>query len=148
MNTASPEQKQSADNFFGGRSFTVLLIDDTSESIKVRQLLLSEYRAALKLIDDEIALTAFCCQPATPADAKPYDTAWAQKLQPESYEQLQDAVQEVNARGFFAFAERQTAREREDKEAMMRMLSDLPPETLKTVSELGKAGSTSSVPRP
>jgi len=143
MNTASPK----TDTLFGGRLITVLHEAGTPEEIKVRQLRMADYERALPLLDDEIALTAFCCIPSTP-DPRPFEKPWALTLQPESYEELQAAVQEVNAKGFFSYAARRSEKDRKAKEEIVRSMAAMPPETLKAVSEMANSASNTSSPRP
>jgi hypothetical protein len=158
MNTAS----QKSDTFFGGRSFSVTYEDGATEEIKIRQLKLAEYIPALPLLEDEIALAAFCCQrwtgsagtsPLGPPCKKDWLTGaapdYANAVRPESYEELQKQVREVNEKGFFSFAARRQESERRQKEELIRSMSALPPETLKTVGELASASRRSSPsPRP
>jgi hypothetical protein len=143
MNTAS----NSNDTCFGGRTTEVLLASGGQETIRVRQILLTEYPAAIPLLGDEIALTAFMCRPQSGEDVKPFDKAWALKLQPESYEQIQAIAKEVNAKGFFSYAARYLEKERAEEERWARAAGDMPPEFLERAIELGRSRTTAPRPR-
>lgn len=136
---------------FGGRLVAFNFEDGTTGEVKVAQLCLADYEKAYALMHDEkdeIAFTAFCCFEPEPAQRKTRD--WALTLHPESYELLQAAVQEVNAKGFFSFAARRRQQEQKAQEAMFAALANLPPETIQAAADLGKSGlnSPTSVPRP
>ena len=128
---------------FGGRTVGVVHEDGSAEEILVRQLRLMEYEAAFRLLEDEISLTALICN---------RDKGWINTLQPEYYETLQAAAREVNAKGFFSYAERRNTQMQQRNEKMFATLATLPPEALKQVMEIGSAnlkGSSSvSGPRP
>jgi hypothetical protein len=68
------------------------------EEIIVKQFTGEQYDTALPLVDDERGLVALACGRTKKELAA---------LTPESYELLQAAVWEVNAKGFFPFAQRQ-----------------------------------------
>ena len=111
----------------GGRLVAVTLQDGSSAEFKVRQLPLRDYEAALALLSDEIALTAFICG---------HEKAWADNLMPESYEALRVAAEEVNARGFFAYAGRQMVKLQAEVERNLTLMASLPPETVRQAVEL------------
>ena len=152
MNTES-SASPSLDTLFGGRLAAVLHEDGQREEIKIIQLRLGDYEKAFQLIEDEIALTAFCCRTVQDSESRIQNSkAWAETLQPESYELVQASVREVNAKGFFSYAERRTLRQQQQQEKMFAALGALPPEMLNRVMELGRAtlAAPSSVtgPRP
>lgn len=84
-----------------GRSITVSIIGTdntiTEESVLVQQIKVRDYDKAVKLIDKELELNALICG-KTPE--------WIHSLAPESYEQIEAAAQELNAPGFFKYAQR------------------------------------------
>lgn len=125
---------------FGGKKVLAQLIDGTAAEITVRQLPLGEYEKAFALFEDEIALVALICgQPKV----------WAEMLQPESYEALQAAAQEVNARGFFAWSARRQKRAEEIQQAQLLAFSQLPPDVMRAAMETGlKSPSPSGPPGP
>lgn len=107
------------ETLFGGRVVGVKLVDGADAEIKVRQILLGEYQAALKLLEDEIAFVAFVCgikSPETkvqsPESANHQPTSINQ-VEPEYYEALHAAALEVNAKGFFSWKARRDLREQE-----------------------------------
>lgn len=132
---------------FGGKLVAVVFEDGTTNNISVRQLKLADYESAFAIADDEIAITAFCCRLPDPA-AKPFTRPWALTLTPESYELLQATAQEVNAKGFFAYAERRKQKLSVENRDMLAAMGNLPPETLKLAMELGRSASLTSSPRP
>jgi len=85
----------------GGREVIVTFTDGTTGGIFARQIPIREYDAAFKRSEDEIGLCALVVQ-------KPVE--WIYTLCPESYEALVQAVEEVNAKGFFVWSQRQGAR--------------------------------------
>ncbi len=93
MSTAPP-----LETILGQRNVSVKFTDKRTDTFIVHQFLIPDYPAALKLFADEIGLVALACR-------KP--RAEIEALTPESYEELQAAVQEVNAKGFFVYAARQ-----------------------------------------
>lgn len=129
------------DTLFLGRTLNVRLLDGTAAEFKVHQLRLGQYEDAFKLLDDEIALTAFICG---------HDRAWADTLQPESYEAVYAAAQEVNAKGFFAWSARRKERERQQQEAAIAAMAQLPPDMVKVAMQTAQpaAPSPSGLPRP
>jgi hypothetical protein len=82
----------------GGREHSVVKEDGSTETVMVSQFKLGQYEKALVVIDDEFALAALACGK---------DKAWIQSLEPGSYEMLRTIVEEVNAAGFFVYAQRQ-----------------------------------------
>lgn len=124
---------------FGGRTVPVLQLDGAAAEVTVRQLPLGDYERAFALADDEIALTAFLC-------GQPKE--WAYALAPESYERLQAAAQEVNAKGFFAWVGRRLQREQAQQQAMLAAMSSLPPDVLKAAIQAGQSISPTSLPKP
>jgi len=69
------------------------------ERVKVRQIKVAEYRRALGLSDDELALIAIVCD---------RDTQWVERLTPDSYQRL---VAEFRGTSwaFFEYCERTVA---------------------------------------
>lgn len=142
MNTTPQNQ---ADAFFGGRTVTVVHEDGSTESVTARQLPLKHYKSALPLLDDEFALTAFCCDRTTEKGPAVADSNWVMTLRPKSFESLRAAVSEVNAEGFFVFATRHTEKQRRENE---KLLQALDPERLKALSQAGASALQNSSPRP
>jgi hypothetical protein len=103
----------------GGRTITVQLADGGSAEVFVRQLPLGDYEAAFLLQDDEMGLTALICGKVK---------QWVLSLEPESYETLRTASEEVNAKGFFVYASRQNER-------VTKRLNSVRPELLRLASE-------------
>jgi hypothetical protein len=103
------------ETLLGGRDVNVTNIKGETEAVKVHQLPIRKYEAGFLKVDDEIGLIAFICD-------KPKD--WALDLQPESFEAVRQAAQEVNAKGFFAYAERKYQKS-------IQRLNSLSPEILK-----------------
>jgi hypothetical protein len=127
-----------SETLFGGRMVNVLYEDGAQETVKVRQLRLSDYERAYTLTGDEFAFTAFCClSTGTNANSAPHGKEWALTLQPESYELVQAAAREVNEKGFFSYASRRKRREEEAQRAMFDAMASLPPETLQLAAEIG-----------
>jgi hypothetical protein len=106
MNTESASK---TDTLFGGRTASVIFLDGSKSEIKVRQLPLTEYTGAFNLADDEIGLTAYIC--GIPREK-------ILQVTPESYEALQAAAQEVNAKGFFVYCARQMQRAAEQIQSL------------------------------
>ncbi len=152
MNAESQETAlQKSETLFGGRTVSVQHEDGTTEDVKVRQLRLADYEDAYKRSEDEFEFTSFCCS-ATGSEA-PLTKVWALSLQPQSYERLQIAAQEVNAAGFFQFASRKKDREqqaeRRANERLAEMIVLLPSEKIAQALELGAGrASTSRTPSP
>lgn len=67
------------------------------ETVKVRQVKLSEYRTALRFAGDEMKFTAMVC------DKPP---GWIETLSPDSYDKLAIEATRINER-FFAYCDRQ-----------------------------------------
>jgi hypothetical protein len=93
---------------------TVTREDGSPEEIKIRQIRLYDYAAAMKVYADEVALVALACGKTKKE---------IEALTPESYEELQGAMTQLNAKGFFAYAARQEKKSQE-------MLAALPPEVV------------------
>lgn len=151
MNSNTPETAVDAKakiiSIFGGTQLTVTFEDQTTASIRIRQLRMAEYEKAMPLIADEIALTAFCCSlDATPES--PCSKNWAMNLHPTSYETVQAKVREVNQEGFFIYASRKQEQENKLNAQWMRLAADLPPEVLENVTKLGMSASRTLSPRP
>jgi hypothetical protein len=121
MNT----NEQKIETLFGGRLIIVTHEDGGSEEVKVSQLRLADYDRAFLLIEDELGLTAVMCGK---------DKAWINTLQPESYDELQAVAREVNARGFFSFAERRQAR-------LFNAMANFKPEALMEMMDRAKSTS-------
>jgi len=111
MNAVSTQNK--TDTLLG-RTIKVKFEDGSEAEISVRQLRIGEYKKAFGSIGDEIAIVAI----ATDQPKSRIET-----LTPGSYEDIQAAVQEVNANGFFSYAGRQMA-------AATRNLATLPADVL------------------
>lgn len=107
------------ETLLGGRTITVNKEDSSTEEVKVRQLPLREYEKAFLVYDDEFAFAALVCERSK---------EWAQTLSPESYEELASACQEVNAKGFFSYAQRQ-------QKKLMDRLNSVKPEVLRMAVE-------------
>jgi hypothetical protein len=104
----------SNDTLFGSRTLHVTFEDGRKAEIKISQFRLRQYQQAFPLLDDELGLVAL-------ASNNPRGVIEA--LHPASFEEAIKAVREVNAEGFFTFAERRMER----GAASMR---NLPPEIL------------------
>lgn len=126
------------DTLLGGRLIpAVPFADGHTEDVRVRQLPLADYERAFACREDEIALTALCCESASPGDPAStgaHARAWALTLTPASYEALYAAAREVNAHGFFAYAARRETREWEQLTAIAAQMS---PDTLRAAISAG-----------
>jgi len=140
----------SNNTLFGGRLATVAFLDGRTEEITVRQLPLRDYERAFNILDDELALTALICGK---------DKAWltgskedgSDGLQPESYEALRAAAQEVNGNGFFAWSQRRAERLHAQLLQNAGLLAALPPEAMRLAVEASnpsRPSSPGSAPRP
>lgn len=128
------------DTLFGGRTVAAQLLTGETIEVRVRQFPLGDYERAFALFEDEIALTAFCCCPTSPAgptSPASQTKEWAHTLTPESYEALHAAVEEVNAKGFFAWSARRKSREAALQQSMIAAMASLPPDALKLAIEAG-----------
>ncbi len=127
----------------GKKQITVTLepVDGVAKEpfpVEVRQIPIRDYDQGFQCFNDEIALVAFLVgMPRT----------WALALTPESYEEILAVGTEVNQRGFFAFCRRrieadlqmkmraavhrETMRELEMAEAVLRMPTELRNEIMK-----------------
>lgn len=128
----------------GGVSVKVILLDGSEAELKVRQLNIGDYAKAKRFVDadDEIGLTAFICG---------HDAAWANNLQPESYEELYRLAEEVNAKGFFGWLPRQLRREVTKQQAALQLVANWSPEQLKEAMKAGmqmQSTSPTGAPRP
>lgn len=94
---------------FGSRVLPVKHEDGKTGEVTVKQLKLRDYQVAYKLLDDEIGLTAFICG---------LKKEEIEKLHPESYETVFAAANELNAGGFFTYADRQAERAAENLKLM------------------------------
>jgi len=101
-----------------GKEVEVKLTDGTSISVTVRQIPVSEYEKAFSHHEDEIEMVALACGKVR---------NWVLTLQPESYEQLVEAVGSVNQNGFFAYARRRSVRQ---EELLARRMNSIKPEVL------------------
>ena len=132
--------QQKLETLFGGRLITITREDGSTEEIRVRQLPLADFEKAFALLDDELGLVALICGKdkawlnGTPPDYK-------DGVSPESYENLHAAAREVNLRGFFSFSDRRQVREQATQDRMVKAMSTLTPDALKTAMELGAATS-------
>ncbi len=152
----SETSKLKTETLLGGRSQSVCLEDGTILQVKVRQLRLDEYERAYPLLTDEFAFTAFCCSPGSVGPAPsialvPYTRDWIMTLDPESYEALQLAAREVNAKGFFFYAQRRQAVDQAEADRQYQQFAELPPDIRKEFVETGlgmKERSTSPTPSP
>lgn len=144
-----------------GRRLTARFNDGTTAEVRVRQLPLGDYERAFALLDDEIALTAFCCGLQTPdSRLQTCSRTWAAGgsadlsakqqahpgLTPDSYEELYAAAQEVNANGFFAWSARRRAREEQRAAAQIEAMAKLPPEALAEAMKFGASTSPTGSP--
>lgn len=116
----------------GGKKVVVTFLDGSHEEVFVRQFRISQYDAAFLLSDNEQKLNAF---------AVDKDAAWLDKLAPESYEELNKEVREVNGKGFFSYAARQW-------DALLAKMNSIKPEAMRLALERGsKASPLGLVPR-
>ncbi|MCX8090592.1 MAG: hypothetical protein N3I86_06590 [Verrucomicrobiae bacterium] len=120
------------------RQHTVVFEDGRSERLELKPLPLREYPHAFAALDDELALTGILAG---------RDRAWVETLTPASYEALYAELERLNARGFFAWSERQQARNALVQRRTLEALATLPPEALEAAARLGQA-STSPTPLP
>ncbi|HEX3855968.1 MAG TPA: hypothetical protein VHY30_01585 [Verrucomicrobiae bacterium] len=103
----------SHETLHGERKVPVAFADGQSATdFTVKQFRIGDYQKALALYADEIGLVAFACGKIKKE---------IESLEPESYERLHAAVQELNEKGFFVYAARQEKRGQE-------MISAMPPE--------------------
>lgn len=84
-----------------GVEVTVSKNDGSQEVVTVRQFKVKEYDSAFSKIDDEIGLVALAID-------KPLD--FVGEVSPESYEELQSKVREINEKGFFVYSSRKQER--------------------------------------
>ncbi len=107
--------------------------DGKTDTVRVHQLRLSQYEAAFAKFDNEFELLGLVCG---------HDAKWAMTLMPESYEDLLKAAQEVNAKGFFVYAERRHG-------LLTRRLNSLSPQILSAATQAaGTSSNSSQRPRP
>lgn len=140
----------------GGRRVQIQFADGRTEEILVRQLPVRDYDTAFVVLEDEMALTSLIC-------GRKLDKTWiagtredgGDGLLPESYELLQAAAREVNAKGFFAFAARRLARENATTQQLIEAMRGMTPEQITAATMAGAqarstspTGSPGSAPRP
>lgn len=79
--------------------------------ITVHQLKLGQYPEALRMMENEIAFTQFCCSArATADDGQTWRPIRVLELHPDTYVPVQRAAEELNRDGFFGYAGRQAER--------------------------------------
>lgn len=129
---------------FGGLQATVRFNDGRTEEIKVRQIPLRDYEAAHKLINDEVALTAFICGrkkdwlTGTKEDGLDGIAAFAVEGEPGiGYEELVVRSREVNERGFFSWSKRRDVREQAQMAEQLSIMALMPPEMVRLTTEAG-----------
>lgn len=128
---------EKATALFGGRTIDKVILEDGTpgEPILVRQIPIRDYERGVKLVEDDVALVGFLMGK---------DAEAAKALSPETFEEVLAVGQEVNAKGFFAFAQRRSDREKRQQAEMVRMMSNLSPEVIKLAAEKGSALQMSS----
>jgi hypothetical protein len=100
-----------------------------TDTVKILQIQVRQYEAGFQFVNDEAALVGFVCGREKP---------WALTLTPESYEQILEFGRAVNSRGFFSYCQRRTEQAEKQNAAMIGMMANLPPETLKLAMEMGR----------
>lgn len=118
------------DTLNGGRDVIVKNVKGETETVKVQQLPIRKYEAGFIKMQDEIGMTAFIC-------GKPKE--WAYDLDTDSYETVRQHAQEVNAKGFFAFAQRRN-------DELMERLNSVSPDRIKAIQEKISSPSSSGSP--
>lgn len=83
-----------------GRKVIVQFDDGTHQEMTMRQVRMGDYDHALALVQDEIALVAYCL-----GKSREWVTDEGHAITPESFEELSTAVLEMNP-AFFAFCAR------------------------------------------
>jgi hypothetical protein len=123
---------------FGGSQMIVQIDVESetpkTETVKVRQFKLLEYPALLPQMQDELQLCALAISK---------NRQFIESLKPESYEALQQAVRDINAKGFFAFAGRQA----DGGHALIAglLMHDVPPEKIQQMlTSLNRKGISST----
>lgn len=101
----------------GGRNLEIVYVDGRKDTYFIKQFPVKEWKHLLPKINDEFALIAA-------AAGKPVGVI--ESLSPVSYHAAYAAVKEVNAEGFFVFADRMAANG-------ARELALLPPDMLKDI---------------
>ncbi len=132
MNNETPSVEQNNDTLFAGRTVVAIFEDGTVSPVKVTQLRLSQYEKAFQQFDNEFALLGLICG---------HDSAWAQTLTPASYEDILVIAAEVNAKGFFSYAERRHGQ-------LTKRLNSLSPQILNAATQAGISSGSSQRPRP
>lgn len=127
-----PTPDQKTETLFDGLEITAVCEGGSTEQIKIQQFKLGQYQAAFIRIDDEFNLVSLACGKKD---------GWAITLTPDCYEAILAAVQKVNARGFFAYAERRQAQ-------LVQRLNSLTPQMLKAASEAATSSTSLQRPRP
>ena len=112
------------------KKITVTLEDGSPCELEVRQFPLRDYPEAQKAVDDEFALAALAV--GTPKD-------FIFTLSPESFEELQLAVAEVNAKGFFVWSLRQ-------KQKLMERINSASPQILQAAAAQAEKALNTSRP--
>jgi hypothetical protein len=124
-----------SDTLWGGREVRVKLFPAkegeplAEETFFVRQFRVGEYRTIFPLSDNEVALCARACVPfpSTDESLKRW-TGKVEALTPESYEDVHQAMREVNEKGFFIYRQR-------GMERAMQNLKEMPPELAKQLAQ-------------
>lgn len=114
-----------------GRQVIVQFDDGTHHQMTLKQVRMGDYDHALALVQDEIALVAYCL-----GKSREYITDEGHAITPESFEELSLAVQEMNP-AFFAFCARKIR-------TQMKLLSVN--ENVATRSPLPTSSGTPSLP--
>ena len=127
----------------GGKTITVIHeptaegAEPVAESVKVRQIQVRQYEAGFTLVKDEAALVGLLCGK---------EKTWALTLTPESYEDVLETGREVNRRGFFTYCQRRMEQDEKQNAAMIGVMANLPPETLKLAMEMGRRSTSPTLP--
>ncbi len=120
------------------KTLTVHHLDGTEEQLTISPIELGSYNTAFSKSADEMDFVAF-------ANGK--TRQWITTLSPESYEELYQAVEEVNP-SFQHYAQRQQAKLNAQNRAMFEALADMPPETLQSLAQAGTQVAKDTPPRP
>jgi hypothetical protein len=83
-----------------GRVVTVQFDDSTEQQMTLRAIRLADYDQALVLVQDEISLVAYCL-----GKSREFVTDEGHAITPECFEELSEAVQDMN-KAFFAYCAR------------------------------------------
>jgi len=102
---ASPNHTPKAnpiETLLGGADFEVELLDGTKQTVRVRQLPISDYPKLMAAIDDESKqLELYCRQPE----------GWADSLKPEIIAPLIAKAEELNDAFFYPWVQRRLGRQ-------------------------------------